>query len=307
LGGFRSVANGLRTDHPVPGLPFINDERLPLDNPDAIERTGRGQGEGLWGRTDRLREGGWVAFTTEPKNRAYAWALHHHPDHGRTVVLVTNGSWGRLHHDWVHGRIGFLYRHGGYWWDGTTWHRPGTVFDGAHERYDACPVRDALTVTAADLLFHHADPGDATVATIAGFTGTPETTLPDWRDHLALWARHRRHVPNARPLDRCVVDLKAPELEPGLLVDRAGLARITNIAEDDLPHPEHQRHRMPEPQARGTGSPVVAARGAGLGRGASPHPRPRRPPVRHHRFRHPTTPRARRRPRSPHQDHPRRR
>ncbi|WP_406841892.1 hypothetical protein ACICHK_43685 (plasmid) [Streptomyces sp. AHU1] len=24
------VANGLRTDHPVPGLPFINDERLPL-------------------------------------------------------------------------------------------------------------------------------------------------------------------------------------------------------------------------------------------------------------------------------------
>ncbi|MFF3128066.1 hypothetical protein ACFVRD_38570 [Streptomyces sp. NPDC057908] len=62
------VANGLRTDHPVPGLPFINDERLPLDNPDAIERTGRNQGEGLWGRTDSLHGGGWVAFTTEPKN-----------------------------------------------------------------------------------------------------------------------------------------------------------------------------------------------------------------------------------------------
>jgi hypothetical protein len=43
----RPVANGLRTDHPVPGLPFLNDERLPLDNPDATERTGRNQGEGL--------------------------------------------------------------------------------------------------------------------------------------------------------------------------------------------------------------------------------------------------------------------
>ncbi|WP_331719912.1 hypothetical protein [Streptomyces sp. NBC_00147] len=42
------VANGLRTDHPVPGLLFINDERLDLTNPDAIERTGRNQGEGLW-------------------------------------------------------------------------------------------------------------------------------------------------------------------------------------------------------------------------------------------------------------------
>ncbi|MEU6541496.1 hypothetical protein [Streptomyces sp. NPDC047000] len=36
----RPVANGTSTDHPVPGLPFINDGRLPLDNPDAIERTG---------------------------------------------------------------------------------------------------------------------------------------------------------------------------------------------------------------------------------------------------------------------------
>lgn len=255
LGEFRPVANGLRTDHPVPGLPFINDERLPLDNPDAIERTGRGQGEGLWGRTDRLREGGWVAFTTEPKNRAYAWAVHFHPDHGRTVVLVTDGSWSGLHHDWVYGRIGFLYRHGGYWWDGTTWHRPGMVLDGAYERYDARPVRDALTVTAADLLFHRADPGNATVATIAGFTA-PKTTLPDWRDHLALWAQRRRRVPDARPLDRCVVDLKAPELEPGLLVDRAGLAKIANIAEDDLPDPEYEQHKMPEPQARGANGPL---------------------------------------------------
>lgn len=246
------MANGLRTDHPVPGLPFINDERLPLDNPDAIERTGRNQGEGLWGRTDPLRGGGWVAFTTEPKNRAYAWAVHYHPEYGRTVVLVTDDSWSDLHHDWVYGRTGFLYRHGGYWWDGTTWHRPGVVFDGAYERYDARPVQDALTVTAADLLAHPADPGKAAVATIVGFTAHEEA-LPNWRDHLALWAEHRRRVPDARPLDECVVDLKAPELEPCSLVGRAGLAKIANIAEEDLPHPEYEDHKMPEPQARGAG------------------------------------------------------
>ncbi|MFE3931883.1 hypothetical protein [Streptomyces sp. YIM B13508] len=255
MGEFRPVANGLRTDHPVPGLPFINDERLPLDNPDAIERTGRNHGEGLWGRTDPLPGGGWVAFTTEPKNRAYAWAVHYHPEHGRTVVLVTDGSWSGLHHDWVYGHTGFLYRHGGYWWDGTAWHRPGVVFDGAYERYDARPVRDALTVTAADLLVHPADPGKASIATIAGFTA-PTTTLPNWRDHLALWAEHRRRVPDARPLDQCVVDLQAPELEPGSLVDRSGLAKIANIAEDDLPDPKFEDHKMPEPQAHGAGGPL---------------------------------------------------
>lgn len=117
-GGFmswiRPVANGLRTDHPFPGLPFINDERLPLDNPDAIERTGRNQGEGLWGRTDPLPGGGWVAFTTETKNRAYAWAVHQHPTHGRTVLLIHDQDMSSLHHDWVFGHNGFLYRYGGY-------------------------------------------------------------------------------------------------------------------------------------------------------------------------------------------------
>src|SRR5690606_38863199 len=109
------VANGLRTDHPVPGLPFINDERLLLDNPDAIERTGRNQGEGLWGRTDRLSGGGWVAFTTETKNRDYAWAVHQHPEHGRTVLLIRDIDMSDLHHEWLYGNNGFLYRHGGYW------------------------------------------------------------------------------------------------------------------------------------------------------------------------------------------------
>ncbi|MFD4376801.1 hypothetical protein [Streptomyces sp. NPDC058486] len=195
-----------------------------------------------------------MAFTTEPKNRAYAWAVHYHPAHGRTVVLV-EGSWSELHHDWLYGHNGFLYRHGGYWWEGTAWHRPSVVFDGAYERYDARPVQDSLTVTAADLLIHPADPGRAQVSTIAAFTA-PKAALPNWLDHLALWAEHRRSVPDGRPLDECVVDLKAPELERGRLVDRAGLAKIADIAEDDLPDPRHGRDKLPEPQDHGVSGPL---------------------------------------------------
>ncbi|MGW9374135.1 hypothetical protein ACWGVR_29505 [Streptomyces xanthophaeus] len=241
------VANGLRTDHPVPGLPFINDERLPLDNPDAIERTGRNQGEGLWGRTDSLPDGGWVAFTTEPKNRSYAWAVRHHPQYGRTVLLIHDADMSDLHHDWMYGHSGFLYRHGGYWWDGTAWHRPGQVFDRAFEHYDPRPVQDATTITAADLLAQPAAPDNAHVSKIADFTAS-KTLLPNWRDHLALWAQQRNRLPAPRPLEQCVVDLRAPELEPSRLVDRAGLAEIAGIAPNDLPHPERGRRHLPPPQ-----------------------------------------------------------
>ncbi len=239
------VANGLRTDHPFPGLPFINDERLPLDNPDAIERTGRNQGEGLWGRTDPLPGGGWVAFTTETKNRAYAWAVHQHPLHGRTVLLIHDQDMSSLHHNWMYGRNGFLYRHGGYWWDGTAWHRPGLVVDRAYEGYDARPVEDAVTVTAADLLRRPGNPRNARIAKIADFTA-PEEPLPQWGDHLALWATFR--LPDSAPLERCVVDLRAPELEPDRLVDRSGLAQAAEVAPDDLPHPEYGRRSLPAAQ-----------------------------------------------------------
>lgn len=239
------VANGLRSDYPVPGLPFINDERLPLDNPDAIERTGRNQGEGLWGRTDSLRDGGWVAFTTETKNRAYAWAVHQHPEYGRTVLLIRDQDMSSLHNDWVFGNNGFLYRHGGYWWDGTVWHRPSQVLDRAYEGYDARPVQDATSVTAADLLALPGGPGNAHIAKIANFTA-PDEPLPHWQDHLALWAAQRR--PGSLPLDRCVVDLRAPELQPASFVGRAGLARIAGLASEDLPDPKYGRGSLPVPQ-----------------------------------------------------------
>ncbi|MEV7155081.1 hypothetical protein AB0N77_10735 [Streptomyces misionensis] len=182
------------------------------------------------------------------------------------MVLVKDGSRGGLYHDWVYGHTGFLYRHGGYWWDGTAWHRPGVVFDSAYERYDARPVQDALTVTAADLLVHPADPGKASIATIAGFTA-PTTVLPNWRDHLALWAEHRRRVPDARPLHVCVVDLNAP---------RAGSGPSGGPRRAGEDHREHRRGRPSGPEvrrpqdARAPGprrrwTSLVAGRGPGLG------------------------------------------
>ncbi|GAA2616103.1 hypothetical protein GCM10010304_81980 [Streptomyces roseoviolaceus] len=242
----RPVANGTRTDHPAPGLPFVNDGRLPLDNPDAIERTGRNQGEGLWGRTDRMRDGGWVAFTTEPKNQAFAWAVYQHPVHGRIVLLIHDGDLGSLHHIWLYGRSGFLFRHGGYWWNGERWHRPGQAWDAAYERYDPRPVANQVTITAADLVKAPGTPQRASVSTIASFTA-PEAPVANWHDHLALWAQHR--APGARPLEACVVDLHAPELEPDSLVDMTGLSKIAAVPAGDMPDLRYGGAKeLPEPQ-----------------------------------------------------------
>ncbi|QEU90134.1 hypothetical protein CP970_03720 [Streptomyces kanamyceticus] len=243
----RPVANGTSTDHPVPGLPFINDGRLPLDNPDAIERTGRNQGQGLWGRTDPTENGGWVAFTTEPKNPSFCWAVFHHPPYGRTVLLIRDSDQSDLHYQWKYGGAGFLHRHGGYWWNGERWHRPAQVRDAAFESYDPRPVEGPTTITAASVLNSAPSvPQNASILTIASFSAPG--LVPNWTDHLALWAQRRASQPGELPLDACVVDLHAPELEVEKLVGRVDLARIASISTDDLPHPKYGRNDLPEPQ-----------------------------------------------------------
>ncbi|WP_053164289.1 hypothetical protein [Streptomyces noursei] len=87
---------------------------------------------------------------------------------------------------------------------------------------------------------------------IADFTA-PTEPLPHWHDHLALWAASRQ--PGALPLDRCVIDLRAPELEPPHLVDRTGLAQIAGLARDDLPDPKYGRRDLPVPQTETTEGP----------------------------------------------------
>lgn len=59
------VANGIRTDHPYPNLPFVEDAHIPIDDPKGIESIGRIPEGSTWGRQDDdARSGEWVAFTT---------------------------------------------------------------------------------------------------------------------------------------------------------------------------------------------------------------------------------------------------
>ena len=94
----RVLGNGLRTDHPIPGLPFVDDSHIPIEDPRAVEAIGRKSESGMWGRTDpmRVREGdvgveaGWKAFTTDATCRALAWVVRTHPRYGRSVWLVAD-------------------------------------------------------------------------------------------------------------------------------------------------------------------------------------------------------------------------
>ncbi len=244
------VANGTGTDHPYPGLPFVDDSHLPLDDPDAIEALGRHSGTDMWGRCDHTREleddeSTWIALTTDPKNHSFCWCVLHHPRLGRSVLLYRDRNLGEVHHSfwWDAPRL-FLRRAGGYGWDGNQWYRPRQIMDWSHERYDLRPVSHATTITAADLLDSTADPGQGQVYRVARFQ---EQTVSDeqWRHDLALWANHR--TTDDRPLAEGLVTLNAPELDGLLTIDqvaeRAGIAASTMrsyMARDqsDIPTPQ---------------------------------------------------------------------
>lgn len=245
------LANGLRTDHPVPGLPFVDDSHIPLDDPDphAIEAVGRNVGEGMWGRYDRNRaSGGWRAFTTDPIRHDLAWAVRFHPDHGRSVLLVRDGDASPLHMQWRFEEL--LFRAGGYWWDGQTWYRPAQVWDPASEHWDKRPVRGAISISAEDLLDDNNDPRGGRLLKVANFDA--DAPAPDvWGDHLAMWAARRAGSGQARPLplSRCIVNLSAPELAGDQLIGLPELAELGGVAaatlrayisrgEGDVPWPQ---------------------------------------------------------------------
>ncbi|GAA3733440.1 hypothetical protein [Salinactinospora qingdaonensis] len=277
---FRPLANGLRTDHPVPDLPFIDDTHLPLEDPEGLEAVGRGAGEGMWGRWDPHDEG-WLAFTTDPFRHDLGWCVRYHPDHGRSVLLYRDEDASSVHMDWWGDPL--LFRSGGYWWDGSTWYRPGQVWDAAAEDFERRTVPAAVNVTAADLLDDSADPDHGHLLKVANFS--PEVAPPDrWADELALWARYRSERGEQRPLDACVVTLSAPELAGDQLVGITEMAQLGGIAastlrayisrgEGDVPPPQatvngrsmwarpvakewgEQRHRSPESVAASLTSP----------------------------------------------------
>lgn len=244
---YRAVANGLSTDHPIPGLPFVDDSHIPADDPRAVEAIGRRHGTDTWGRHDPVRDrdgGGWIAWTTDPLRYDLAWMVRWHPDHGRSVVLYRDADAAPAGTVYLEGPL--LFRAGGYWWDGKTWFRPDQVVDLAHEGYFHRPVPGAVTVTAASLLAAGpGDPGRGTLLQVidvdpdAPYTGT-------WDDDLALWADRR---PGA-DLAAAVVSLTAPELAADRLVGVPEMASITGIAASTLrAYASRGEADLPLPQA----------------------------------------------------------
>lgn len=223
----RPVANGLRTDHPIPDLPFVDDAHLPLDDPTALEVLGRHEDADSWGREDRCPDGGWVAFTTEQSRRDLAWMVRWHPQRGRSVILYRDEDAAEAHTEF---ETAVLFRSGGYWWDGDTWYRPAQIWDRAREQYVRRPVPGATIVSANDLLHTGGDPRKGRVLTLGGVNlDAPRSAR--WLDDLAGWASRWQ---GERSLSECVVRLSAPELIGDELVGVTEFAQIGGIAASTL-------------------------------------------------------------------------
>lgn len=260
----RPIANGLHTDHPVPNLPFVADDHIPLEDPAAIEAIGRHKADGMHGREDRCADGGWLALTTDPLRPDLAWVVRWHPAHGRSVTVYRDSEAFDLHGPMLFdASAALLFRAGGYWWDGTTWYRPGQIWDGANEHFFQRPVPAAATVHAIDLL-GDADHGnvwtitDLDVDTILSATagGSSRGRQPDhWRNDLALWAVcHHDADPS-----RAVVTLTAPELSGDQLVGVAEMAEIAGISASTLrAYISRGEGEVPLPQSTVSGHSVWA-------------------------------------------------
>lgn len=225
LSSERPIANGLRTDHPIPELPFVDDRHIAIDDGPAVEAVGRGAGEGMWGREDPTSDGGWEAFTTDPHRHDVAWVVRFHPHFGKSVVLYRNEDVSSRH---LALREALLFRAGGYWWDGTGWFRPPQVWDWASEKYLRRPVPFAETVTAADVLRGGGDPAKGRLLSVSEVNvDGSRTSMTRWLDDLAHWSQENNLA--SQFLSRSVVTLTAPELAADQLVGVSEAAEIAGI------------------------------------------------------------------------------
>jgi hypothetical protein len=251
---FRALANGLHTDHPVPDLPFVDDSHIPVEDPKAIEATGRRHGTDTWGRFDPVRRfGGWVAFTTDPVRHDLGWVVRWHPEHGRSVLLYRDDDVASVYEDFQGPAL--LFRAGGYWWDGTTWYRPDQVWDAAGEDWYHRVAPAAATVNAIDMLA--TAPSDANRGRVLaiGEAGPDMTPSGWWRDDLARWARERP----VWYLRDSVVNLTAPELAADQMVGTAEMAEIGGIAASTLrAYIARGEADVPAPQASPNGRSLWA-------------------------------------------------
>lgn len=244
----RPVANGLRTDHPIPGLPFVDDSHIPVDDSEAIEAVGRYKADDMWGREDSCSiygGTGWAAFTTDPLRHDLGWAVRWHPERGRSVVLYRDDDTPAVHQSWEGPAL--LFRCGGYWLhESGTWYRPSRIWDAPSEDYYSHPVAAAITVTAADILAGGADAGNGRVMSVTD-VDVDARPLDRWEDHLAWWADNRA---GAAGLSGCVVTLAAPELAGDQLIGMNELAQVAGIAPSTLrAYLARGEADVPEPQA----------------------------------------------------------
>lgn len=228
------VANGIRTDHPVPNLPFIDDSHLPIHDGRAIEAHGRHDYNAGWGRydDDQRDERRWGAFTNDQFNLKFSWLVRHDPGYGRTVLLYTEGAETIMHE--VSPREGdpLVHRAGGYWSDGKTWNRPAVVYDRSTDQAVVVPVPDAESITAADYLTTHpGSPDKGKLGDITTFI-PGEVSENQWAHDLAYWAACR--PVDGLPLEQCIVDVSAPELDRDALVSKSGAAREVGLSRAEI-------------------------------------------------------------------------
>ncbi|MFC9399269.1 hypothetical protein ACFTWS_40130 [Streptomyces sp. NPDC057027] len=76
-----------------------------------------------------------------------------------------------LHSTWEGEQL--LFRADGYWWNGSTWYRPGQVWDPVEQEYEKRKARAAVTVSAADVLDRRTDPGRASLGKVADIDAGP--------------------------------------------------------------------------------------------------------------------------------------
>lgn len=228
------VANGLRTDHPVPGLPFVDDSHLPIRNPLGIEAHGRHTYNEGWGREDRDHNDHrrWSAFTTDQFNLDYAWLVRNDPGYGRTVLLYAGRHVTDLHETSPRPGNPLAYRAGGYWWDGQTWYRPHVTHDLSTHVLLPDPAPGALSVTAREYLSQH--PSDARTGTAIDITiFSPQAVhLDQWPRDLAYWASCRPD--DGLALDQCIVEVTAPELHPDALLEQREAASVTELSRAEM-------------------------------------------------------------------------
>ena len=253
----RVLGNGLRTDHPVPGIPFIDDSHIPLEDPKAIEAIGRKHtpDNQTWGRTDstRVREGedyvdtGWKAFTTDPHRNDLSWLVRWHPTAGRSVWLVANEEAASLY-SLIEDKV-VLWRAGGYWLgnDGG-WHRPVQIFDWAAERYISRAVPGASTITAAAALGGRAQAGLTLSVHGLDLDDMDPLSKGEWDRQLEIWAGNRPS--DGLELEKCITDISAPELGAGQLLNVVESAEIAGINVGTLRgYISRGENEVPAPQA----------------------------------------------------------